>query len=159
MLHLNKGLSSSFQELFAQFSALPIPQVTDFLQELKNLDALLPTGSALFRLLYRLVHSLDQAVDAISRYVDRLDVVMRIKHDVLGYQPSCAVLRSDLEMLRLSIGERDYLTIVLVDKEGRRTPLGVVLATTLRKEILGYVSQRDFSNPNEMRMAPVFNGH
>ena len=79
---------------------------------------------------------------------------MRIKHDVLGYQPSCATLHSDLETLRLSIGERDYLAIVLVDEEGQRTPLGVVRATTLRKELLGTVSQRDFSNPDEMRMAP-----
>lgn len=154
VLLLENGLLTSFQELFTCFHSLGISQVSKFLKEVEELDVLSVVGRKLFRLLHRLVHSLDQAVDAISRYVDRLDVVMSIKHDVLGYQPSCAALRSDLETLRLSIGERDYLTVVLVDEEGRRTPLGVVLATTLRKTILGTVSQRDFSNPDEMRMAP-----
>lgn len=162
VLLLDAGLQSSFQELFSRLSAIPIPQVVHFLQERKEIDlskswqgaSFEEKRIALFRLLHRLVHSLDQAVDAISHYVDRLDVVMRIKHDILGYKASFATLRSDLETLRLSIGERDYLTIVLLDAEGRRTPLGIVLATLLRKEILGTVSQRDFSNPDEMRMAP-----
>lgn len=162
VLALDEGLESSFQALFLRLSAIPLPQVVHFLKEREALNAerawqgasFEERRIALFRLLHRLVHSLDQAVDAISHYVDRLDVVMRIKHDILGYQPSFATLRTDLETLRLSLGERDYLTIVLIDEEGRRTPLGIVLATTLRKEILGTVSQRDFSNPDEMRMAP-----
>lgn len=160
VLSLEEGLDSSFHSLFERFNALAIPEVSLFLNELKEQTSVSvwPEGSFdekrihLFQLLYRLVHALDKAVDAMSHYVDRLDVVMRIKHDVLGYQPSFAMLNSDLETLRLSLGDRDYLTIVLVDAEGRRIPLGVVPATTLRKEILGTVSQRDFSNPDEMRM-------
>lgn len=163
VLFLEKGLLSTFKELFTQLERVPISQVSLFLKELQNLPHLQIDSesasfqdqrTAIFRLLYQLVHTLDQAVDATLSYVDRLDVVMRIKHDILGYQPSSGTLRSDLDTLRLSIGERDYLAITWVDKQGRKTPLGIVLATTLRKDILGSVSQRDFSNFDEMRMAP-----
>lgn len=162
ILSLPKGLHSTYGDFFKALdkrSLLAVRAFVTTLQELSNsplFDAqgkLTDDRPKLFRHLHELIVRLDHAVHAIRNTFDRLDVVMQIKHDVLGYQPHYATLHSDVEELRFKMEQRDYLTVVLPSTSQNLYPLGIVAATSLRKDTLGTVSQRDFSNLQEMRMA------
>lgn len=159
---LQAGIKSSFGDLLNAFSLQGVDAVTRLQEEvdcLKTSSLFTAKGQlkedrpAIFQTLHRLIHKLDLAIHAICNYVDRLDSVMQIKHNVLGYRPQYATLHSDVEELRIKMGNRDYLTIVIADGAECLFPVGIVTASALRKPILGSISQRDFCNENEMRMA------
>lgn len=159
---LPKGLKSTYGELLKVFDQRSVTAVRAFTKRLRSLgksELFTPTGklkedrTLIFQQLHQIIHSLNQAIHTIRNNADRLDVIMRIKHEVLGYSPHYATIHSDVEELRFKMKNRDYLTVVMPNNNQLLYPLGVVPAWSLRKDILGTVSQRDFSNPDEMRMA------
>jgi hypothetical protein len=156
---LPKGLRSTYGEFLKKLNKRSLSSIrafTKFFQGLGTSELFTSTGQLrekrplIFKHLQQIIQHLDHA---IRNEVDRLDVVMRIKHEVLGYSPHYATLHSDVEELQFKIQHRDYLTIVLPNNEKQLYPIGIVPSSTLRKPILGTVSQRDFSNREEMRMA------
>src|SRR5262249_34520900 len=107
----------------------------------------------IFHLIQKIIQQLDNATYAIRNYMERLDVAMQIKHNVLGRTPHYLTLRNDVEEIRLRMGHYDYLTVVIPEERNQLYPVGVVWASELRKPYLGTVSFRDFCNPEEVKMA------
>lgn len=162
ILGMPRGLKSTFRALLSALSSANVPHVKTFLTLLHSLDKskifdakgnIRENRPKIFHQLHEIIEPLSRAMRASLDHVDRLDVVMQIKHDLLGYRPQYATLHSDVEELRCKMGQRDYLTVVIPEENGALYPLGIIPAWILRKPILGTISQRDFSNREEMRMA------
>ncbi len=162
ILGVKHGLSGTFDDLVAALGALSLSAIRKFRSFLEALGGcglfddqgkLIEDRSAIFNVLETVIKDLDRAIIDIHNYVDRLDVVMRIKHDVLGRKRHYVTTHSDVEELRIRIKHYDYLTVVIPLQDGKLYPLGVVTAHSLRKKVLGTVSQRDFCNREESKMA------
>lgn len=108
----------------------------------------------IFNYLKELIRHLDEAIFEARVYVERLDVVCSIKQKVLGRSSTYLTLSSDVDEIREKMENHDFLTVVTHDGDNVLFPLGVVRAKDLRENGLGTVSWRDFSNFEEVRMAP-----
>lgn len=161
-LKIPQGLTASFSSLI---SVLKKP-IGHNLTELLDALAALKTGSLfdtdgflienrpkIFRVLETIIQQLNKTIFAICNYVERLDIVMRIKTDVLETPHPYLTMHTDVEEIRLKLKNFDYLTVVIPDENGKFYPLGVVWAHDIRNPILGTVSFRDFCNQDEVKMA------
>ena len=162
LFHLPKGLESTFGELMVALDKRGVKEALDFKREvegLKNSDLFDKAGvlkeerSKIFHRIESIIKVLDAFIVATRNLVERLDFLMEIKKLVLGLSPQYVLLRSDLEELKNKMKNFDYLTVVIPENEGKFHPVGVVRAVDLRKEVLGTVSFRDFSNFQETKMA------
>ena len=89
---------------------------------------------------------------AIKKYVDRLEIALKIKAQVFGFSPQYLTHRTDIEEIRSKMGPYSYLTVNHTDLHGNNIPIGVVHAEDLQREILGTVSLRDFCNREETKI-------
>ena len=163
VLHLPQGLRATYRELSAALQAVDVQELALFITEVEGLaysplfdiqGKLIEDRSNLLRAIERVIIQLDIAIHGIRNYVERLDIALDIKHQVLAQttQPYIT-LSSDVEEIQLKMKNYDYLTVVIGEENDRLFPVGVVWAHELRKPILGTVSLRDFSNHEEVRMA------
>lgn len=159
VLHVDKGLESSFNELFAVIGAAQYREVSQIVASLESaqlFDAkgqLIEDRSLIFGYLEKAIAALHEAVIQIRREIETLDVALKIKNDVYGHLPTYVSIRSDLEEIKAKMGSHSYLTVNYPDKD-KLYPGGVVRAADIRKSILGTVSLRDFCNRDEMTIPP-----
>lgn len=159
---IQKGLDCTFEELVTQlgeFMGAKTPISFESAQQLvlamksRGLfDAsgkLLEDRSRIFTYLEETVRSLHEAIFAIRGRLETLDVAMKTKVEVFKHNPTIITVRSDIEEMRSKIRSHSFLTVNYPDGE-HLFPVGVVHAATLRKNILGTVSLRDFCNRDEM---------
>lgn len=163
VLGVSKGVESTFGEFGEVMDHLSISEFLYFRSHLESLKApqlfdesghLRENRPAIFLSLVRIIKSVDEAIQSIRNYVDRLDIALMIKYQVLGYEPEYVTIWEDAEEIRTKMGSYQYLTVVYPDKEGRLLPMGIISATELHKPILGTVSLRDFCNREEIKMSP-----
>ncbi len=159
---LQAGLQATYIDLIQAVGVLSGVALGDFQSKLEALGAsglfdeqgrLIEDRPAIFNHLVKIIDALDRVVAETWDHVDRLDIVMRIKQEVLGLHPEYALIHADVEELRSKMRRFDYLTIVFPETDGKLFPIGIVSDQTLRKEKLGTVSQRDFCNLQESKMA------
>lgn len=162
VLNMPKGLEGTFSDLNI---ALSIRGVSDLLNLQKTIEATSESGlfdamgrleenrPKIFHFLEKVIHQLDEAIQMVRNFLDRLEIAMDIKHKVLKYPLLYITLRSDVDEMRVKMKNYDYLTVVISNHDGSLFPLGIVKATDLRKSILGTVSLRDFCNQEEIKMA------
>jgi hypothetical protein len=163
ILKMPDGLKSTFGELKKSLEAFDLPGLSQFhdevlrLQVSKLFDA---QGSVheerptLFAHLKHVLNHLSKAIHKIRDFVERLDIAIQIKMEVLGKIPHYLTLRNEVDDIRLKMGSYDYLTVVAPEEENTLYPIGVVWDSELRKPILGTVTLRDFCNQEEVKMAP-----
>ncbi|MDF2576971.1 MAG: hypothetical protein K0S74_455 [Chlamydiales bacterium] len=161
---LEKGIKSSFSEFSQKITNLSLFEFNDFKKSLESLGSdqvlfgpdhtLGQAKSELFSHLERLIKALDGAVHSIRTYLDRLDVALKIKQYVLGEPLQYVTLRSDLDEIKAKINSYQHVTVAYTDSSGRLNPVGVILASDIRKAILGTVSLRDFCNSEEIKITP-----
>jgi len=163
VLGVKKGLKSTFGEFGKVMDKLSISEFLYFRSMLESLGApeffdragyLRENRPSIFNRLEQVIKSLDDAIQSIRNYVDRLDVAINIKHQVLGYKPEYVTLRDDVEEIRSKMGSHQYLSVIYPDKEGRLLPMGVIMSSDFHKPVLGTVSLRDFCNRDEIKIAP-----
>jgi hypothetical protein len=163
VLQIEKGLDGTFSELANSFKDLGIAKFFLFRLELESLeksDLFTADGKLnedrpkIFHALEKLILSLDEAIQSIRVYVDRLDMMMAIKKKVFLQAPAYVTLKSGVEEIRDKMGHYDSLTVVIPDKDGKVIPVGMIKASDLRNEILGTVTLRDFCNRDEIYIAP-----
>lgn len=162
ILGMKNGLESTFGDLNQSLKSLGMPQMALFQNEIENLPhsgifdskgKLIENRPKIFILLDKIIKDLDQSIHHVRDYVERLDVLLGIKHKVLNQPLLFLTLRSDVEEMRQKIQNYDFLTVVIYEKDGSLFPVGIVRAADLRKTSLGTVSLRDFCNQEEIRMA------
>jgi hypothetical protein len=161
VLGVEKGLDSTFEEFAQGMKALHLVAFQEFIDLVASLQRsnlfdhtgkLVENRPRLFQVLEEIILGLDKAIQSVRLYVERLDVALHIKTQVFGYFPQVVSYRADVEELRSKMGAYPYLTVTSTDKEGRLTPLGIVHASELHKNILGTVSLRDFCNREETKI-------
>lgn len=162
ILDVTDGIGNTFGELAQALEKLGIGEFLQFRQTLERLRSvdLFETDGRLkedrpkiFRHVQQIFRDLDDAILCIRTYIDRLDVMMATKRQVLEQLPTFITLRSDVEEIREKMKDYSHLTVVIPEKDGKWFPVGIVRASDLRSPVLGTVTLRDFCNDEEIMMA------
>lgn len=162
ILGLSMGISATFGDLQQSLIKLSLEEFEAFHKKLTELGEsglfaengdLLEDRPLIFNHLEKIIHTLDLAIQSARNYVERLDIAMRIKHEVLERTPHYVTMGSEVEEIRLKMKNFNHLTVVIPERDGKLFPVGIVSATTLRRKTLGTVTMRDFCNQEETRMA------
>ncbi len=106
----------------------------------------------IFGCLQKIIKSLDDAIQGIRNFVERLDIALSIKTNVFGYLPQHISYRAEVDEIKSKMGNYPYLSVTTTDKEGKLIPLGVVQSSDLHKNLLGTVTLRDFCNREETKI-------
>lgn len=153
-----KGISCTFAELGNALSEKALLDFTKVKESVLSLEKsglfafsgrLVENRPLLFSTLAKIIASLHSGIQTIRSYTESLDIIHRVKKDVFSFTPKSVSVRSDVEEIRSKMGSYQYLTVTYPDKD-RFFPVGVISAADLRKNVLGTVSLRDFSNRSEM---------
>lgn len=92
-----------------------------------------------------------EATDKYIRYLDSLEVGLKVKLDVFGLDPNYITHLSDVDEISSQMGDYHHMTVTY-EEEGQLYPLGVVSAAALRDWPLATASWLDFSNPGETEL-------
>jgi len=157
VLQLPKGLQASFQELcLALGKAAGIKMPSDEFVP----DALFAKDGSLNEdrpTIFKHLETLFRQIAATSahcrHYLDRFDLLLAIKDEVLALPSTFITLSSEVEEIRNKMNSFEYLTVAVPEEGGSWFPVGVVYANDIKRRSLGTVSLRDFSNPEETKMA------
>ena len=162
MFQLSQGLETTFSSLIEALGKHGVKEALEFKREvegLKNSDLFDKQGnlkedrSKIFQRIESIIKILDSCIVATRSLVERLDFLMEIKTKIIGVAPQYMLLKSDIEEVKAKLQNYDYLTVVVPEEQGKFYAVGIVRAIDLRKEVLGTVSFRDFSNFQETKMA------
>lgn len=162
VLNVPKGLRGTFGDLSTGLEIFSLNGMKKFQEALIALSSsdifnsngeLLEERPKIFHHIQKIIHQLDNATHDIRNYIERLDIGIKIKTDVLGKTLHYLTRRNVVEEIRLKMENYDYLTVAIPEKNQALYPVGIVWAKDLRKPILGTVSFRDFCNPEEVKMA------
>ncbi len=161
VLFLQAGLQGTFSH-WKSLLRLKLIRFQQFHQQIQQLFSLLQFDSAgilqesrthLFQVLEELLALLNHALQEIRLFTEQLSTAVHIKERVFHTNSFPLTTKSEVEEIRAKMQTADYLPVVMTDKT-TAYPIGIVRAQTLQRFPLGTVSTRDFSNPDEMRMAP-----
>ncbi len=161
VLKVEAGVTTTFVAFAQNLEKLNIQKFHESLKILESLASsdLFDSGGKLvenrvriFQFFEKVVETLDDALQGISRHVDQLAVALNIKTQVFGHHPQSVSSRADLEEIRSKMGTYPYLTVTGSDLHGSLTPLGIIHASQLFRPILGTVTLRDFCNRDETRI-------
>ncbi|MBN8217106.1 MAG: hypothetical protein J0L75_10735 [Spirochaetes bacterium] len=115
---------------------------------------LLKAGVAPVFRAFEAVHgALSRAVRQVGAHTLRMDVVMQVKHEVLGFSPNYVTTRATIDEIRDKIHNYEHITVVFPTRSGKLLPVGTIHAEELEKPIQGTVSLRDFANGHEISLA------
>lgn len=162
ILGMEKGLEATFRDLNQALSRLSIMEMLAFEKEVESIPSsnifdeqgqLKEDRPKIFHHLQGLFNHLDEAILKVRNYVERLEIVVGIKHLVLGLPHVYITLRSDVDEVRHKMQDYDFLTVVIHEQDGSLFPVGIVRARDLRESGLGTVTLRDFCNLEEVKMA------
>jgi hypothetical protein len=147
LLQLDMTFSTSFGSFFAKCKGLTSPELFTSQGHMKA------DRAEAAKAVEAVVEAMERALQTALDQMEKLSHLLEVKRTVLGYPPTFVMLKSDVEEMRTKMGHFDHLTVVIPEGEGQWYPVGVVYADDLRKNILGTVSFRDFSSPEETKMA------
>ena len=147
LLQLDMTFSSSFGSFFAKCKGLTSPELFTSQGHMKS------DRAEAAKAVEAVVEAMENAFQIALDQMEKLSHLLEVKRTVLGYPPTFVMLKSDVEEMRTKMGHFDHLTVVIPEGEGQWYPVGIVYADDLRKNILGTVSFRDFSSPEETKMA------
>ncbi len=162
VMKVDKGIEASFSDLAQALQTLAYFKLANFQTAAEQIvksdlfdsaGALLENRPKIFSQLERLIHQLDDAMHEARSLVERLDVLVQIKHAVRKIPQTFLTLRSDVEEMRKKMKQASFLTVVLSEPDDKLFPVGIVKAEELKQERLGTVSLRDFCNLDEVKMA------
>lgn len=155
---LKEGLESNFNQFGTSVANLKIlsqqnlEEVKETVRAAQIFDGkgnVVEDRPKLFGYLKKFIEGLQGAIQSIRSYLEKIDVALQIKMQVLGFTPQFVTVRADVEEMRSKMSGHQYLTVTYPDA-GKFYPVGVVRDEDLRKKVLGTVSLRDFSNRDEM---------
>lgn len=165
VLGVRQGLACTFEEFAHAMKALSLFEFAEFIDFLKSLQKsplfdpagfLIENRPRLFNMLEKVIKALESAVLEVRRYVDRLDVALKIKTEVFRHPMHSVSMRAEVDEIRNQMRSYRHLTVTLPDEHGRSHPLGVIYSEEIHKPILGTVSLRDFCNREETKIPSYF---
>ncbi|MES2199370.1 MAG: hypothetical protein V4489_04300 [Chlamydiota bacterium] len=165
VLQVQKGMKSSFKELWDSMQLLSLVEFSELFSLLEKLPfsnlfdeagVLLENRPVIFACVEEIVVGLEKAITSLRMYVDRLGVAFSIKKEVFGCPPQGVSHRAEIEEIRSKLGSLSSLTVTISDAEEKEHPIGIVKSADLNKPILGTVSLRDFCNRDETKIPSYF---
>lgn len=164
VIKIDHGLHGTMEECAKELELQGAPLLFKFMQELKNFPSsfqfdagkLKESRSNIFQALEKLFSRLEEALEEVRIFSETLQMGIRIKQQVFQEPTPTLYLRNEVEEIRSKMGLQDYLP-VLLNEQNKTYALGVIRAYSLLKNPLGTVSFRDFSNYEEVRLAPYLN--
>ncbi|SCA62597.1 hypothetical protein SCG7086_AB_00400 [Chlamydiales bacterium SCGC AG-110-P3] len=163
VIGVKKGLNATFAELTQALTTLSIEEFAQLENYIKSLSdssifdskgTLIENRPQIFHKLEKIIKAVDEAIVRARNYVDRLDMMIAIKHNVLHRPQNFLSLSDDVEEIRRKLGDHHYATVVIPEEKNQLFPVGIVDAEDLRRPALGTVTLRDFCNEDETHMAP-----
>ncbi len=161
VLKVKKGLECTLEEFAKGMKELSLFDFHSFVDLVESLPKsplfdksghLIENRPRIFNYLEKVIKGLDDAIQSVRNYVERLDVALKIKTQVFGYQPQYVSYRADVDEIKSKMGNYPYLSVVSSDKEGKLISLGIIHSHDLHKNVLGTVSLRDFCNREETKI-------
>ena len=146
VLGVKQGLDCTLEEFAKVMQALSLPDFQACVALVASLHqsslfdssgALVENRPLLFNHLQQIIKKLDDAINSIRTFVERLDVALSIKTNVFRYLPQSVSYRADVEEIKSKMGSYPYLSVTATDKDGKLIPVGVVHAHDLHKPLLG----------------------
>lgn len=110
------------------------------------------TIDELFGIFHRCYQQLIDSTKILRSYLDRLDVAMAIKREILGYKPTMVSTKAEINEIRSKIKDYRHITVVFPDSTGRYVPVGVIHRDDLEQPVQGTISFRDFCNYDEIKL-------
>lgn len=107
---------------------------------------------AIFNYFEKIMKNMQEALQEIQIYVERMDVALKIKKDVFKYLPTFVFAGDEIGEIKSKMSHNIFLSILRQEKKNF-IPIGVVKSRDLKKKILGTVSFRDFGSKDEVKMA------
>jgi len=108
--------------------------------------------SEIFGIMHKAQTQLIHSTKTLREYLDRLDIAMKIKTQVLGLQPTSVGTKAEIHEIRAKIKDYHHLTVVFPDKNAQMIPVGVIHREDIDEPIQGTVSFRDFCNYDEIKI-------
>lgn len=161
VLGVQKGLDCTLEEFAKAMKNLGVFDFQEFvdLVEVMHKSPLFDTSGFLvenrpriFHFLEKIIRGVDDAIQSVRNFVERLEVALNIKTHVFGYMPQSVSYRADVDEIKSKMGNYSYLSVTTSGKDGRLIPLGIVHSHDLHKPVLGTVTLRDFCNREETKI-------
>lgn len=161
VLKVKKGLDCTLEEFAKGMAQLSLFDFQEFVGLVESLPKsslfdksgfLIENRPRIFNYLEKIIKGLDNAIQSVRNFVERLDVALNIKTQVFGYAPQYVSSRADVDEIKSKMGNYPYLSVVSSDKDGKLVPLGIIYSQDLHKNVLGTVSLRDFCNREETKI-------
>ncbi len=156
VLKIPKGSKATYQQLVASLAKtadISLPSYQFAPDAIFNDNGtLIENRPQIFSHLEVLFRSCADASSASRKFLERLDVLLATKTYVLGIPSQFITLKSDVDEIRTKMNNLEYLTVV-IPEDDNWFPVGVVYANDIKRNPLGTVSLRDFSNETETKMA------
>jgi hypothetical protein len=165
VLGVEKGLDSTLEEFAKAMKHLGLFDFQEFVELVESMHnsslfdrsgSLIENRPRIFHYLEKIIKGVDNAIQSVRNFVERLDVALNIKTQVFGYLPQYVSYRADVDEIRSKMGNYSYLSVTTTDKDGKLIPLGIVHAHDLHKPLLGTVTLRDFCNREETKIPSYF---
>jgi len=161
VLLLSEGSKTSFASFWQKMEGLSLEGFASFAKKIRVLTTsdlfdhqgmLVEDRTILFHHVEEIATDLEQAIQSLRVYTQRLDVAFGIKKEVL--QAPCQEIshRAEVEEILERIGSLPYLTVTASCGGDKQYPMGIVHAADVVKPILGTVSLRDFCNREETKI-------
>ena len=161
VLGVHRGLESTFEEFAKGMKNLGLFDFQEFVELVEAMHKsqlfdrsgfLVENRPRIFHYLEKIIKGVDNAIQSVRNFVERLDVALNIKTHVFGYSPQYISYRADVDEIKSKMGNYSYLSVTTSDKDGKLIPLGIVHAHDLHKPLLGTVTLRDFCNREETKI-------
>ncbi len=160
VLNVKEGLETTFKNFGKTLEESESIHFSSFLEKLEEIssshffenDSLKEDRPLIFSYLETLRSSLSGIFGQILKFVDTLDIALKIKSEVFGFLPQAISHRTDIEEIKSKMGSYPYLTVNFPDGEGKEVPFGIVSSKDLKRAFLGSVTLRDFCNFDEMKI-------
>jgi len=149
-----KGFEASFLEFIQSQNMLHgLHQSLQTLDFFDKSNALIEERTTIFSCIKTLFSVLDSASLNVKNHVDTLNFLLEVKEKVLQIPNVFLTLKSEVDEMRSKIAHFEYLPVIVTQEDGSHVCVGVVYASDLKRQLLGTVSLRDFSNEQETKIA------
>jgi hypothetical protein len=165
VLNVKKGILASFENFSKSLAKSSIEEffkILSFFSSIRKEDLFDKKGklkenrTKIFSYFERIIKKIHKALEEIEKYVERIEIALKIKYQVFGYKPFYLTINSEVEEIKNKMGPHQYLSVTIV--EGKKLiPIGIVRARDLKKGYLGTVSFRDFCNKEEIKISSYLN--
>jgi hypothetical protein len=165
VLNVKKGILASFKDFSKSLiknSIEEFSKILSFFSTIKKEDLFDKKGklkenrTKIFSYFERIIKKIHRALDEIEKYVERIEIALKIKYQVFGYRSFYLTINSEVEEIKNKMGPHQYLSVTILEGK-KRIPIGIVRARDLKKDYLGTVSFRDFCNKEEIKISSYLN--